>query len=209
MSDAVPYSEMKRKVEHIAPVGFAFTLTIFPKWLVFALSISAIIYGMFVSKRVVKGTLREAELSRGFSIGKSAYGIMIFLLLILFNHRMHVVAGAWAILALGDGSASIFGSKFGSKKLAWNKDKSYAGLIAFIVVGTAACALLLLFTHATGDAGLTIDGVFAAYSTQKIILVAAATATICAVAETIRQPIDDNILVPGLAGLLLHILTKF
>ncbi|MCZ7586926.1 MAG: hypothetical protein M5R36_28250 [Deltaproteobacteria bacterium] len=139
---AVPYSEMKRKVEHIAPLGFAFTLTIFPKWLVFTLSVTSIVYGIFISKRVVKGTLRQGELDRGFSLGKAAYGIMILLLLILFHHRMHVVAGAWALLALGDGSASIFGTLYGGTKLPWNDEKSPAGLIGFVVVGTLACFLL-------------------------------------------------------------------
>lgn len=194
------YSEMKRKVEHIAPLGFAFTLTIFPKWLVFTLSVTAIVYGVFVSKRVVKGTLREAELARGYSIGKAAYGIMILLLLILFHHRMQVVAGAWAILALGDGSASIFGTKYGRTKLPWNPDKSWAGLFGFLGVGTVACFILLLYTQATGDVNVTIDGTFAAFSIGQLFLVAAVANGFCAVMETVKIPIDDNILVPGLAA---------
>lgn len=202
------YSEMKRKVEHIAPLGFAFTLTIFPKWLVFTLSVTAIVYGIFVSKRVVKGTLREAELARGFSIGKAAYGIMILILLLLFHERMHVVAGAWAILALGDGSASIFGTRFGGEKLPWNRDKSWAGLAGFLGVGTLACFGLLAYTQSTGDVGTTIDAAFAAYSAGQLLMIAAIANGVCAVFETLRLPIDDNILVPGLAGALLHLLTR-
>ena len=207
-SNQISYSEMKRKVEHIAPLAFAFTLTIFPKPIVFLLSILAIVYGLFLSKRVVKGTLREAEVARGFSIGKSAYGIMVLLLLILFHHRMYVVAGAWAIMALGDGSASIFGTKWGSKKLPWNKDKSWAGLIAFIVVGTIACTFFLWYIQATGVIGKTINAGFSADSFRELFRIGAITALICAIAETIRQPIDDNILVPGLAGAIIYILSK-
>ncbi|MBZ0271115.1 hypothetical protein K8I61_03705 [bacterium] len=204
---ASPYSEMKRKAEHIAPLGFAFTLTIFPKWLVFTLSVTAIVYGVFLSKRVVTGTLRNKELARGFSVGKTAYGVMILMLLAIFHTRMHIVAGAWAILALGDGSASIFGTKIRSAKLPWNPEKSFAGLVGFVLVGTLACFGLLVYTQATGDVGVTIDAAFAAMSAGGIFLTALIATSICAAAETLPQPIDDNILVPGLAALLLHFLT--
>jgi dolichol kinase len=202
------YSEMKRKVEHITPLAFAFTLTIFPKGLIFVLAILSIIYGLFVSKRVVKGTLREHEITKGFSLGKAAYGIMIFLLLVMFNRRMYVVAGAWALLALGDGSASIFGSMYGTRKLPWNKDKSWAGLIAFLVVGTLACTFFLWYIQATGDVGRTMDNAFVNLDLGMLFTIGALTAFACAVAETIRQPIDDNILVPGLAAVLISLLSK-
>ncbi len=206
MIDAA-YSEWKRKAEHILPLGFAFTLTIFPKWLVFTLSVIAIIYGVFVSKRVVKGTLREGEIERGFSLGKTAYGVMIFLLLFIFHNRMQVVAGAWALLALGDGSATIAGTYLGRRKLPWNAKKSWAGLLAFLVVGTLACALLLLYTQATGISGHTISADFAAFSAGRIWTVAYGTTIVCALAETIDQPLDDNILIPALSGLLLYCMT--
>jgi dolichol kinase len=209
MNTPAPYSEMKRKAEHIAPLGFAFTLTIFPKWLVFALSITAIVYGVFISKRVVKGTLREAEQARGYSIGKTAYGIMVLILLVLFHTRMYVVAGAWAIMALGDGSASIFGTRWGRKKLPWNSEKSWAGLFGFLIVGTTACAFLLWYIQSTGDVGTTIDGVFAAFSAADLVGIAIAATVLCALAETLKIPLDDNILVPGLAGMLLFLITRF
>jgi dolichol kinase len=202
------YSEMKRKAEHIAPLAFAFLLTIIPKGTVFLLSILSIIYGLFVSKRVVKGTLREHELSKGFSLGKAAYGIMIFLLLVLFNRRMYIVAGAWALLALGDGSASIFGTKYGTRKLPWNKDKSWAGLAAFVIVGALACTFFLWYIQATGVVGRTIDAGFADHGFGTLFKIGALTALICAAAESIRQPIDDNILVPGLAAVLINLLSK-
>ncbi len=207
MTDVAPYSEMKRKMEHIAPFGFAFTLTIFPKWLVFILSIVAIIYGLFISKRVVKGTLRDSELQKGFSLGKAAYGIMVLILLLFFHHRMHVVAGAWALMALGDGSASIFGTLWGRNKLPWNKDKSWMGLLGFSLVGSLACAGMLLYTQYTGDVGSTIDVAFAAFSFDRIVLVALMTTLICAAFETLPLPVDDNISIPALAGILLSIFT--
>ncbi len=207
MTGAAPYSEMKRKMEHIAPLGFAFTLTIFPKWLVFVLAVTAIVYGLFISKRVVKGTLRDAELEKGFSLGKAAYGIMVLILLIIFHQRMQVLAGAWAIMALGDGSASIFGTLWGGKKLPWNREKSWMGLFGFALIGTLACAALLIYTHSTGDVGVTIDAAFAAFTINRIIFVALIATLICAVVETLPQPIDDNIIIPALAALLLHFFT--
>lgn len=207
MSDLKPYSELKRKAEHIIPLGFAFTLTVFPKWLVFTLAITAILYGLFLSRRLVKGTLREAERTRGFSLGKTAYGVMILILLLIFHNNMQVVAGAWALLALGDGAATLFGTLMDSPRLPWNAAKSWAGLFGFLLIGVPACVGLLWYTQTTGQVGQTINAAFANFSFRQVAAIGLGVTIVCAVAESIDQPLDDNILIPALAGGLLFPLT--
>ncbi|MCB1152721.1 MAG: hypothetical protein H6684_08840 [Deltaproteobacteria bacterium] len=204
-----PYSEVRRKIEHIAPLGFAFTLTIWPKWLVFTLAIIAALYGIFSVKLTKNPSVREAELARGYSVGKAAYGVMVLILLCLFHRHMEIVAGAWATLALGDGMASIFGRRFGDGKLPWNNVKSWAGFGAFVGIGSLACFGLLLYTQATGNATppgeITISPAFAAFSTARLAAAAFGAVLLAAVAESWPQRIDDNILVPAVSGLALAV----
>ncbi len=206
MRDAATYSETKRKIEHIVPLGFAFTLTIFPKWLVFTLSVTAVVYGIFLSRLLVKGTWRDEEMRKGFSTGKAAYGIMVLILLLIFHKKMQIAAGAWAVMALGDGAASIIGIRYGKTKLPWNKDKSWMGMLAFTLAGFAACAGLLYYTQATGDASTTIGSAFALLSAKRLMAMALITSAVCAAVESLPLPVNDNISIPALAGLLLYLL---
>ena len=134
----------------MAPLGFVFSLTLFPLWLIFVLAILAVVYGLALSRHLSQRTFRPEERQRGYSMGKIAYAISVFFLLVFFHKRMHIVAGAWSIMALGDASATLIGMMWGRFLLPWNKNKSWAGLFAFFLAGTAGSFLLMWYTVATG-----------------------------------------------------------
>ena len=52
----------------------------------------------------------------------------LLLLILVFYRRLEIAAGAWGILAFGDGMASIAGMTLGRRKLPWNPRKSWAGM---------------------------------------------------------------------------------
>lgn len=195
------YSQTKRSIEHVLPLGLAFTLTIFPLWLVFTLSILAIIYGAFLSKFLSKTTFRDFEKKQGYSVGKIAYAVSVFILLLLFHGRMHVVAGAWAVMALGDPAATIAGKKWGQKSLPWNSKKTWVGTTAFTLAASAGCFLLLWYSMATAGIGMVAPW-------WSLIAMAFCTAVVGAFFESSDLGINDNFTVPLSAGILLYIQTR-
>ena len=64
-------------------------------------------------------------------------------------HHLHIVGAAWGIMAWGDGMASLFGKKYGSVKIPWNKDRSYAGSMAFFIFGSAAAIFFTFWVRKT------------------------------------------------------------
>ena len=77
-------------------------------------------------------------------------------LILVFPSRLDIVAAAWAILALGDGAATLIGRARLERKqfrlhdpdcLPWNRDKTIAGTAAFIVCGALGGVALAWWTR--------------------------------------------------------------
>lgn len=185
----------------MVPLGFAFTLTIFPVWLVFTLAGISIVYAVFVSGRMPWKSIKDQEREKGYSPGKIAYAVSVLVLLIIFYRQMHIVAGAWAIMALGDSSATLSGKKWGKKTWPWGKNKTMVGTLAFVIFGTIGSFLMIWYIAATGDAptGLTLGSIF---------LIAGVASMVCGFVESFDTPINDNFLVPGAAGGMIYLLTR-
>ncbi|HYC58340.1 MAG TPA: DUF92 domain-containing protein [Thermoanaerobaculia bacterium] len=180
-------NELLRKSLHIG-FGFgAFAL----KWLTWeaaaAVCVIAIISNWLVLHRLVGRAVARHE--RGYDAGIVIYPIAVLLLVLVFRDRLHFAAIGWALLAFGDGVATLAG-QFQSERrrsLPWNPDKSWAGLIAFFLVGTAmALAVAYFFNHRE----------------PWIVIVASLAA---AIAETLPLRIDDNLTVPFAASVALII----
>jgi uncharacterized protein (TIGR00297 family) len=96
-------------------------------------------------------------------------------------------------MAAGDGMATIVGQHVPSPPLSWNRRKTTAGLIAFIVSGSVAGLLAAVWTN---------QGVGTAPAWWLLVATGAA-ATIAAFIETSPIRLDDNISVPAAAALVL------
>jgi len=100
---------------------------------------------------------------------------------------------AVSMMCGGDGFADIIGRRFGSSKLPWNPNKSWAGSIAMFVAGLAmASGFFWLFC------GM---GYFECFSLQVTLPYLAAVCGICTVVESlpIDSWFDDNLSVPLVA----------
>ncbi len=192
-------SETKRKIEHIVPVIFAFLLRYFTTWQALLFAFVGIMYGLFLSKIFVKEAFREHEQQRGFSFGKLIYGAMVFVLILLFSKKMHVVAGAWAIMSLGDGCSNLFGKAYGHKKLPWNPEKSWIGSAAFVFFGGLGAAILMWWVN--------LNPSQTPLAWHHFLITAFLTSFIAAGVESLPLKIDDNITVPLAAGLFLYATT--
>jgi dolichol kinase len=122
------------------------------------------------------------------------YAGSVLLTLLLFPAHAELGLTVLAVLAFGDGSATLGGKLFGGKRLPWNRDTTWAGLICFVCVGLPMAALVYwgetYFNPETASEPVPIS----------IALLCGGTATvIAALAESVPSRINDNIRV-GLAA---------
>jgi uncharacterized protein (TIGR00297 family) len=120
------------------------------------------------------------------------YSFSILILLLIFPRRPEIVAGAWGILALGDGFATLAGRRFGQMQLPWNPGKSWIGSLAFLLAGTAGGAFLWGWTE-SGSTGPTV-------SLTRLVAICACAAMACACLESLSLKLNDNVSVPFLAA---------
>ncbi len=199
-------SETKRKIEHIVPVVFAFLLRYLNTWQALLFAFVGILYGLFFSKMLVKNAFREQE--KGFSFGKLIYGVMVFILILLFHKTMDIVAGAWAIMSLGDGCSSLFGKAYGKKKLPWNSEKSWVGSASFVFFGGIGAAILMWWVNGNQLPIHDLPGQIQTPVPWFSFLIPAFLASFAAAGiESLPLRINDNITVPLTAGLFLYAAT--
>ena len=192
---ALTRGELARKVVHMGVGLIAFSLRFLgPLWAA-VLAAGALAFNLFLLPRLGgKKLWREHEREAGSSIGILLYPFTVLLLILVFWQRLEVAAAAWGILAFGDGMASVAGLALGREKLPWNPRKSWMGTLAYVVCGTVAAAVLLVWT--APEQGRAYGWGFA--------LAAALAATVLAAAlESLPQGLDDNLGVPILSGLFL------
>ncbi len=124
----------------------------------------------------IKNVGREGE-NPGEGALYNALGIL-FAIGLLRNDAAAAIA-VIIILALGDGLATFVGTKYGTHKLLWNRNKSLEGMIGFMA--GAMCALLIMPVPAT------------------VIVVLIATFV-----ESLPIKVNDNIALPVISSLLYY-----
>jgi len=181
-----------RKIVHISMLAFAFLLP-FLTWVEAAgAALLALFFNLVILPRLELDLGKQGAVAVGESspvqwTGIVAYPVSVLLLILLFGRRMEVVAAVWAILALGDGLASVAGESLRSPAVPWNAGKTWSGFVAFIAAGTAGAFIL----------GCWVDP---SLSAHRVLLLCAATAMVGAVVETLPIGLDDNITVPLVCG---------
>lgn len=186
--------EIWRKIVHIA-FGFgALLLRWLMPWEAAALALAALLHNRFVLPRVFGKRISRDP--RGVDVGILLYPFVIFVVILAFPRDPGIAAAIWAILAFGDGFATLAGLLLRGPRLPWNHAKTISGTLAFILAGGTAAALIARFVDR--DPG---------YSLSWVAL-ATAGAIACAIAESLPLHVDDNLIVPLVGALVVFPLSR-
>ena len=192
MSPAEAHSEDARKLVHVAMGALALLLRFLPWWQAVILAASAVCFNMWLLRRVTRGRLHRPSEAEWFAPGIVFYPASVLLLLLLLPGRPDIVAAAWGIMAAGDGAATLVGRRSRGARVPWNRDKSLAGSVAFVVAGGAAGSFLGWWCRPP-----VMPPPYEWFSLAAPIVAAIAAAAV----ETVPIKLDDNLSVPSSAAL--------
>ncbi len=189
------FSEDKRKILHILMGLFALLLRWLPWSVALLCALVALINNLTLLRWIGEKTLfREKE--RGRVGGIIFYPFSVFILILLFRDSLHIAAAGWAMMAFGDGIATLTGIHFGKRKLPWNKEKSWVGLLSSLISGYIAMVFLIWWVG-------TRYGLLNKY---ELFIAPAIVAISSSFVETIKIRLDDNLSIPIFSGFLLYYL---
>lgn len=184
--------ELRRRVWHMLPGLLPFLLWYFPH----RDPISPTLRGIMIALAVGLGGMilvrfhriaRPGERDRLAAV--AGYAGSVLAMLLLFPGEAELGLTVLAVLAFGDGSATLFGKLLGGPTLPWNRAKTWAGFLAFLAAGVPMASLVYWGeTHFNPEA-LPPGGVpFTA------ALVCGASAVLAAaVVESLSSRINDNL----------------
>ncbi|MGA7992514.1 MAG: DUF92 domain-containing protein, partial [Thermoanaerobaculia bacterium] len=189
----LPRGEALRKAVHVGMSGFALLLRALPWWQAAWAACGALAINVFLLPRVAPSLLRKEERDSRFSVGIALYAATVLLLILTFRRNLQVAAAGWGFLAFGDGFASIVGSTVGGARLPWNTRKSLAGFLGFVAFGFLGASCLYGFVASRTPSPWELGCLFAA-------------AFAGAAVESLPCELDDNVLPPLVAAVLLALL---
>lgn len=117
-------------------------------------------------------------------MGSIYFFLGIIITLFLFQHHLAVANAAILILLFGDSASTLVGERWGKVKLPFQENKTLEGSLAFLVVG------------------------FIGALTQLTLIPALSGALTGALTEA-YSPIDDNLTIPLVAGLMMSMVIYF
>lgn len=189
------YSEDFRQIVHISMGAIALVLRFATWWEAAILAGVAVAINAHALHRLPGPSLyRESERGRRYLSGVTLYPLAIAVLILALPARLDIVAAAWAILAFGDGMATVVGRRAAGARIPWNGSKSVAGSAAFVVFGGAAGSLLCVWCRPP-----IVPAPYMWFSVAVPFVAAAAAAAV----ETIPIRLDDNVSVPLTAAAVL------
>jgi uncharacterized protein (TIGR00297 family) len=173
-------------------VGWAFLLRFLTWPQAAALAVTALLFNALVLPHAGgRAIFRPEDVHRGVPTGILFYPLAVLLLILVFRARLDIVAAAWAILALGDGAATLVGRRFGRTRIPWNPNKTWEGTLAFVICASAGAMLLCWLTQPNVDSPQSPWFVFGAPFVAALV---------AALVETVPVRLDDNLSVPFAAG---------
>jgi dolichol kinase len=192
---ALGVQEWRRRAWHFFPGVLAFAMTqiphedpipLLPLSVGVILGLGLIVWGAFRFHH----TFRRSQDERPVVMALG-YALPIIALLYLLRDHLEVALAATAIIAFGDGSATLAGMRLGGPALPWNREKTLSGTAAFIVCGGLA-ASLVYWIEASPDVS---------YITAAALTIPAAIA--CALLESVPWQVNDNAVVGAAAATIL------
>jgi phytol kinase len=176
--------EVRRRLAHMAPGLLPLLMMVIPH----RDPVSPTLMAIMISTTVVISGWIWIRHSRIVRLGEKSivgavlgYGGVVLSMLVLMPERPELGMTVMGILAFGDGSATLVGLAAGGRRLPWNRQKSWTGMLAFLV---AALPLATLILWGESQPGIPI----------ALALACAAPATLIgALAESLPMRLNDNI----------------
>ncbi len=188
-------SELRRKTLHVFVGAFAFALRVLTWPQAAALATAAFLFNWQVLPRIGGRDLwRGEEHEKGYPLGILVYPLAVLALILAFRENLWKAAAIWALLAFGDGMASLVGQAWGGPRLPWNARKGWIGFASFVVFGAAGACVLMAWTRS--------EPLSAALGAGTLGL-AFALALLGAAVESAPTTLDDNVTVPLVTGVFL------
>jgi uncharacterized protein (TIGR00297 family) len=186
------YSETKRQAVHIAMGAFALALRVLTWWQAALCAVAALLFNAVVLPRAGgRSIIRPGDAARGYPLGILIYPLSVLMLILAFPTRPDIAAGAWGIMAFGDGVATLAGRRWGRHRLGWNPAKTLEGLLAFIIAGAGAGVCFVWWTA---------PSVTPAPGPVFIVAAPVVAAIAAGLVETLPVGLDDNLSVPAAAA---------
>ena len=157
------------------------------------LALVALVFNATVLAKVLPGVVRISD-AAAHRAGVLFYPLSLLALVLIFRERLDIVGAAWAVMAFGDGAATLVGTRADGPRLPWNTDKTWSGLIAFALAGSIGAVAVSVWVAPM---------IVPAPPWFFTWLAPIAAALVAAFAETIPIKLDDNLTVPFVAGLIL------
>ena len=192
--------ELKRRLWHMTPGLLPFVLwalphtdPLTPGWLLYlamnciTLAIAGCYFGRTFSRPMERNCLCS-------SIG---YSMLVMLAVLLFPGQLEIGMAVFAIIAFGDGSATLGGLLLKGPTLPWNRHKTWAGSLCFLLGGVPMAAL---YYWGEARSGVSWD---------VALLCAGTAAVVSALAESVSSRINDNIRVGVTALLMMVVMNHF
>lgn len=195
MTAAASFSEDRRQILHMGMGAFALLLRDLPWWIAAILAAAALAFNVYVLPRVGgHRVFRPLDVVRGYPAGILLYPVAVLLLILVFPDRPDIAAAAWGIMAFGDGAATLVGRRAAGARIPWNREKTIAGTVAFVVAGGAAGVFLAWWCRPA-----VIPPPYPWFALVAPPIAGAAAAMV----ETIPIRLDDNLSVPASAAAVL------
>lgn len=177
-------AEWRRRILHIAPGFLPLVL-----WYIFhhdPLSWDSRAWMALIIVSIGAGTaIRYRQIARRGETMNAAcilgYAVPVFLLLMLLPSHAEIGLAVLAVIAIGDGSATLAGLLMRGPRLPWNPDKSWAGLLTFMLLGSTWASIIYW-----GEARPVVP-------ISSAFLIGGTAAIVAGICESLNSRIDDNI----------------
>jgi phytol kinase len=176
--------EFRRRLWHMTPGLLPFILWLIPhadpvsptlKTIVVLVTV-ALSIRIFVQYRLIRRS--EQESRAGAILG---YALSVVVTMLAFPAQLELAFTVLAILAFGDGSATLGGLLLGGRSLPWNPQKTISGTLSFICCGTIMGAVIYW-----GEANPRVPF-------SGAVQIAALASILAGLAESLPTRLDDNI----------------
>ncbi len=192
-------TEWRRRLWHSAPGVLPFALWAVPHRDPLSPTLEIVLFSLvclFAAHVFFRYRLIERRQDGKRASAVLGYALSVLLTLLIFPEHVELGLTVLAVLAFGDGSATVVGLMFGGPKLPWNPHKTWSGFAGFLAVGIPVASVIYWGETQFNPESLEYQSV--PFTTA--LYCAGAAVMLAAIAESLPSRINDNIRVGAAAA---------